>query len=46
LKAGGLLISDDADASPAWGEMSKKLTHKSAILLDRRKIIGITPKLS
>ena len=45
LKAGGLLISDDADASPAWGEMSKKLTHKSAILLDRRKIIGITPKL-
>jgi hypothetical protein len=46
LKAGGLLISDDADASPAWGEMSKKLTHKSAILLDRRKIIGITPKLA
>ena len=46
LKVGGLLISDDADASPAWGEMSKKLTHQSAILLDRRKIIGITPKLA
>ena len=41
LKPGGILISDDIDASPAWGELAKTHFKKSFIILDSRKLIGI-----
>jgi predicted O-methyltransferase YrrM len=44
LNAGGLLISDDVDASSAWGELSKTHFRKSYIIFDSRKFIGIAIK--
>ncbi len=44
LKSGGILISDDIDASPAWGELSKTHFRKSFIVFDSRKFIGIAFK--
>lgn len=44
LKTGGLLISDDVDASTAWGYLSKKLFTNPRAIFDKRKIIGYTFK--
>ena len=44
LKEDGVLISDDIDASPAWGELSKSHFKKSYIVFDSRKFIGIAFK--
>ena len=44
LNSGGILISDDIDASPAWGELSKTHFRKSFIIFDSRKFIGIAIK--
>jgi hypothetical protein len=44
LKKGGILISDDIDASPAWGELAKTLFRESYVVFDSRKFIGIAFK--
>ena len=44
LKKGGILISDDIDASPAWAELAGSLFRKSYIVFDNRKLIGIAFK--
>lgn len=44
LKKGGLLISDDIDASPAWAELAGSVFRKSYIIFDSRKFIGIAFK--
>ena len=44
LNTGGILISDDVDASSAWGELSKTHFRKSFIVFDSRKFIGIAFK--
>jgi predicted O-methyltransferase YrrM len=44
LKEGGVLISDDIDASPAWGELAKSHFRESYIIFDSRKFIGIALK--
>lgn len=44
LSDGGILISDDIDASSAWGELSKSHFRKSFIVFDSRKFIGIAIK--
>lgn len=44
LNTGGILISDDVDASSAWGELSKTHFRKSFIVFDSRKFIGIAIK--
>jgi len=44
LKNGGILISDDIDASPAWAEMAESVFRKSYIIFDSRKFIGIAFK--
>jgi predicted O-methyltransferase YrrM len=44
LKPGGILISDDVDTSPAWGELAKSLFRKSFIIFDARKLIGLALK--
>jgi predicted O-methyltransferase YrrM len=43
LFGGGMLISDDIDASPAWGEFSEN-TKSAIAIFDGRKIIGILGK--
>ena len=40
----GILVSDDLDASPAWGELAKEHFRKSYIIFDSRKFIGIAFK--
>ncbi len=40
----GVLLSDDVDASPAWGEASNSFLNKPAIVFDTRKFIGISVK--
>jgi predicted O-methyltransferase YrrM len=44
LKEGGILISDDIDASPAWGELAKSHFKESYIIFDSRKFVGIAFK--
>lgn len=44
LKKGGILISDDIDASPAWAELAGGVFRKSYIIFDSRKFIGIAFK--
>lgn len=44
LKTGGILISDDIDASSAWSELSRSHFRKSYIIFDSRKFIGIAFK--
>ena len=44
LKSNGILISDDVDATPAWGELAKTHFRKSYILYDSRKFVGIAFK--
>jgi predicted O-methyltransferase YrrM len=44
LKEGGILISDDIDASPAWGELAKSHFKESYIIFDSRKFIGLAFK--
>jgi len=44
LNKNGILISDDIDASPAWGELAKTHFRKSYIIFDSRKFIGIAFK--
>jgi predicted O-methyltransferase YrrM len=44
LREDGVLISDDIDSSPAWGELSKSHFKKSYIIFDSRKFIGIAFK--
>lgn len=44
LKKGGMLISDDIDASPAWAELAGSVFRKSYIIFDSRKFIGIAFK--
>jgi predicted O-methyltransferase YrrM len=40
----GVLLSDDVDASPAWGEASNSYLNQPAIVFDTRKFIGISAK--
>jgi hypothetical protein len=40
----GFLISDDVDASPAWGYGSLKYLNDPAVIFDSRKFIGISQK--
>jgi len=44
LKIGGLLISDDIDASTAWGYLSKQFFINPRAIFDKRKMIGYTFK--
>lgn len=44
LRRGGILISDDIDASPAWAELAGTVFRKSYIIFDSRKFIGIAFK--
>jgi predicted O-methyltransferase YrrM len=44
LKKGGVLISDDIDASPAWAELAGSVFRRSYIVFDSRKFIGIAFK--
>ena len=44
LKEDGVLISDDIDASPAWGELAKSHFRESYIIFDSRKFVGIAFK--
>ena len=44
LNKNGILISDDIDASSAWGELAKTHFRKSYIIFDSRKFIGIALK--
>ncbi len=44
LNKNGILISDDVEASPAWGELSKTHFRKSYIIFDSRKFVGIALK--
>jgi len=44
LNTGGILISDDIDASSAWAELSRSHFRKSYIIFDSRKFIGIALK--
>jgi predicted O-methyltransferase YrrM len=44
LKKGGVLISDDIDASPAWAELAGSIFRRSYIIFDSRKFIGIAFK--
>ncbi|QLL24300.1 class I SAM-dependent methyltransferase [Actinobacteria bacterium IMCC26103] len=44
LAPGGILLSDDVDASPAWGEASTRFLNQPAIVFDTRKFIGISFK--
>ncbi len=44
LKKGGILISDDIDASPAWAELAGSVFRKSYIVFDSRKFIGLAFK--
>ena len=44
LKEGGILISDDIDASPAWGELAKSHFREPYIIFDSRKFVGIAFK--
>jgi len=44
LNQGGILVSDDIDASPAWCELAKTHFRKSYIIFDSRKFIGIAFK--
>jgi predicted O-methyltransferase YrrM len=44
LKEDGILISDDIDASPAWGQLAKSHFKESYIIFDSRKFVGIAFK--
>jgi len=44
LSKNGILISDDIDASSAWGELAKTHFRKSYVIFDSRKFIGIALK--
>ena len=44
LSKNGILISDDIDASSAWGELSKTHFRKSYVIFDSRKFIGVAFK--
>ena len=44
LSKNGILISDDIDASSAWGELAKTHFRKSYVIFDSRKFIGIAIK--
>ena len=44
LKEDGILISDDIDASPAWGELAKSHFKESYIIFDSRKFVGLAFK--
>jgi hypothetical protein len=44
LKKDGILISDDIDASSAWGELAKTHFRESYVVFDSRKFFGIAFK--
>ena len=44
LIPGGVLLSDDVDASPAWGEAAISYLNNPAIVFDTRKFIGVSVK--
>ena len=44
LSDNGILVSDDVDASPAWGDLAKEHYRKSFIIFDSRKFFGIAFK--
>lgn len=44
LSKNGVLISDDIDASSAWGELAKTHFRKSFVIFDSRKFFGIAFK--
>ena len=44
LRKNGILISDDIDASPAWGELAQSHFRKSYVIFDSRKFIGVAFK--
>ena len=44
LSKNGILISDDIDASSAWGELAKTHFRKSYVIFDSRKFVGIAIK--
>ena len=44
LNQNGILISDDIDASPAWGELLRTHFRKSYVIFDSRKFVGIALK--
>jgi hypothetical protein len=45
LDSEGWLISDDIDASPAFGEISGRLNIHALGLVDHRKLIGVARKV-
>jgi predicted O-methyltransferase YrrM len=44
LAPNGVLLSDDVDASPAWGQASVDFLNQPAIVFDTRKFIGVSFK--
>jgi predicted O-methyltransferase YrrM len=44
LAPNGVLISDDIDASSAWGELSKSFFDSACGFFDKRKMIGVATK--
>ena len=44
LAKNGVLISDDIDASSAWGELSATYFNRAYAFFDQRKMIGVTIK--
>lgn len=44
LRKGGILVSDDVDATSAWTEVTSKLFSETYIIFDNRKFIGIAIK--
>jgi predicted O-methyltransferase YrrM len=44
LRKGGILVSDDIDATSAWTEVTSKLFSETYIIFDNRKFVGIAIK--
>ena len=44
LAVGAILVSDDVDASMAWGLMDKSSFGFTAVVFDARKMFGIAQK--
>lgn len=42
ISSDGLLVSDDIDASTAWGTLSKSLEYSFKMAFDKRKFIGFS----
>jgi predicted O-methyltransferase YrrM len=44
LRKGGILVSDDIDATTAWVEVTREYFKKSFVIFDHRKFVGVAIK--